>query len=225
MRKGIAAQMTRALAVPHAYVQVEVDASSLVRLRENAKRDYQAREGLSLSYVPFVVKAAVEALKRHQTFNAHWTEQGLLAKRRINVGVAVAVDDGLIVPVVRDVDQLSISGINHAIADVSARARAGKLRVDDFGGGTFTVDNTGWFGSNMTMPIINVPEVAILTMEVIRKRAVVVETEDGDVIAIRPIMNMVIGVDHRANDGAQAGYFLRDVKAWLEAVGPDTAIF
>jgi 2-oxoisovalerate dehydrogenase E2 component (dihydrolipoyl transacylase) len=225
MRKGIAAQMTRALAVPHAYVQVEVDVTNLVRLRESAKREFQAREGASLSYVPFVIKASVEALKRHPSFNAHWTEAGLVAKRRINVGVAVAVDDGLIVPVVRDVDQLSISGINRAIADVAARARAGKLRVDDFGGGTFTVDNTGWFGSNMTMPIINVPEVAILTMEVIRKRPVVVETEDGDVIAIRPIMNMVIGIDHRANDGAQAGYFLRDVKAGLEGIGPDTAIF
>ncbi len=99
MRKGIAAQMTRALAVPHAYVHVEVDATNLVRLRESLKRDYQAREGISLSFVPFVVKASVEALKRNPTFNAHWTDQGLVAKRRINVGVAVAVDDGLIVPV------------------------------------------------------------------------------------------------------------------------------
>jgi 2-oxoisovalerate dehydrogenase E2 component (dihydrolipoyl transacylase) len=225
MRKGIAAQMTRALQVPHAYVHVEVDVANLVRLRESQKRDYLAREGISLSFVPFVVKATVEALRRNPTFNATWTEQGLVAKRRMNIGVAVAVDDGLIVPVIRDVDQLSISGINRAIADVAARARAKKLRVDDFGGGTFTVDNTGWFGSNLTMPIINVPEVAILTMEAITKRPVVVETPQGDVIAIRPIMNMVVGIDHRANDGAQAGYFLRDVRAWLEGVGPDTAIF
>jgi 2-oxoisovalerate dehydrogenase E2 component (dihydrolipoyl transacylase) len=225
MRKGIAAQMTRALQVPHAYVHVEVDVSGLVRLRDALKRDYQAREGISLSFVPFVVKASVEALRRNPTFNATWTEQGLMAKRRINVGVAVAVDDGLIVPVIRDVDQMSVNGINRAIADVAARARAGKLRLDDFGGGTFTVDNTGWFGSNLTMPIINVPEVAILTMEAITKRAVVVETPQGDVIAIRPVMNMVIGIDHRANDGAQAGYFLRDVKAWLESVGPDTAVY
>ena len=224
MRKGIAAQMTRALQVPHAYVHVEVDVANLVRLRESQKRDYQAREGISLSFVPFVVKAVVDALRRNPTFNATWTEQGLVAKRRMNVGVAVAVDDGLIVPVIRDVDQLSISGINRAIADVAARARAKKLRVDDFGGGTFTVDNTGWFGSNLTMPIINVPEVAILTMEAITKRPVVIETPQGDVIAIRPIMNMVIGIDHRANDGAQAGYFLRDIKAWLEGVGPDTAV-
>jgi 2-oxoisovalerate dehydrogenase E2 component (dihydrolipoyl transacylase) len=143
----------------------------------------------------------------------------------VNVGVAVAVEEGLIVPVVRDVDQLSINGLNHAIADVAARARANRLRVDDFGGGTFTVDNTGWFGSNLTMPIINAPEVAILTMEAITKRPVVLETPGGDVIAIRPVMNMVMGVDHRANDGAQAAAFLRDVKAWLEAVGPETPVY
>jgi 2-oxoisovalerate dehydrogenase E2 component (dihydrolipoyl transacylase) len=225
MRKGIAAQMTRALAVPHAYVHVEVEATNLVRLRDALKRDYQAREGIPLSFVPFVVKAAVEALRHSPTFNATWTEQGLVARRRINVGVAVAVEDGLIVPVIRDVDQMSINGINRAIADVAARARAKKLRVDDFGGGTFTVDNTGWFGSILTMPLINVPEVAILTMEAITKRAVVVETPQGDVIAIRPVMNMVIGIDHRANDGAQAGFFLRDVKSWLEEVGPDTAVY
>lgn len=225
MRKGIAAQMTRALAAPHAYVQMEVDATRLVGLRESAKRDYRDREGIALSYVPFVVKAAVEGIKRHPTFNAQWTESGLMAKRRINVGVAVAVDDGLIVPVIRDVDQLSINGLNRAIADVAARARANKLRLDDFGGGTFTVDNTGWFGSNLTMPIINVPEVAILTMEAITKRPVVIEGPDGDAIAIRPVMNMVMGIDHRANDGAQAAALLRDIKAWLQAVGPDTPIY
>jgi 2-oxoisovalerate dehydrogenase E2 component (dihydrolipoyl transacylase) len=225
MRKGIAAQMTRALAVPHAYVQMEVDATRLVRARESAKRDYQAREGISLSYVPFVVKASVEALRRNPAFNAHWTDNGVLAKRRIHMGVAVAVDDGLIVPVVRDVDQLSLSGINRAISEVAGRARAGKLRVEDYGGSTFTIDNTGWFGSNMTMPIINVPEVAILTMEAITKRAVVIETPDGDQIAIRPVMNVVLAIDHRANDGAQAASFLREIKTWLEAVGPETPIF
>lgn len=225
MRKGIAAQMTRALQAPHAYVAMEVDVTGLMRLRDREKAAYQAREGLSLSYVPFVVKAAAEGLKRHPAMNAHWTEQGLMAKRHINVGIAVAVEDGLIVPVVRDVDQLSINGLNKAIADVSARARANHLRVDDFGGGTFTVDNTGWLGSNLTMPIINVPEVAILTMEDIRKRPVVVETPDGDVIGIRPIMNMVLAIDHRANDGAGATALLRDIKAWLEAVGPETPIY
>jgi 2-oxoisovalerate dehydrogenase E2 component (dihydrolipoyl transacylase) len=225
MRKGIAAQMTRALAVPHAYVHMEVDATNLVRARENAKREYQSREGISLSYVPFVIKGAVDALRRYPAFNAQWTDDGVLAKRRIHMGVAVAVDDGLLVPVVRDVDQLSISGLNRSITEVAARARAGKLRLEDYGGSTFTIDNTGWFGSNLTMPIINVPEVAILTMEAITKRPVVLETPDGDVIAIRPVMNMVLAIDHRANDGAQAAAFLRTIKTWLEAIGPDTPVY
>jgi 2-oxoisovalerate dehydrogenase E2 component (dihydrolipoyl transacylase) len=225
MRKGIAAQMTRSLTIPHAYVHMEVDAGNLVKLRESLKRSYAATEGTSLSFVPFVVKATVEALKRNRTFNANWTDAGLLAKRRINIGVAVAVDDGLIVPVVRDADQLSIHGLNVAIADVAARAKAGKLRVDDFGGGTFTVDNTGYLGTNLVMPILNVPEVGIVTMEAITKRPVVVSSPEGDVIAIRPIMNMVLGVDHRANDGAGGAALLRDIKAWLEHVGPDTAIY
>ena len=225
MRQGIAAQMTRSLQAPHAYVQMEIDATRLVALREGVKKSYQAKEGISLSYVPFVVKAAAEALKRNPTFNAIWTEQGLLAKRRINIGVAVAVDDGLIVPVIRDADTLSIHGLNAAITDVANRARSGKLRVDDFGGGTFTVDNTGYLGTNLVMPILNVPEVGIVTMEAITKRPVVQSTPDGDVIAIRPIMNMVLGVDHRANDGAGGAALLRDIKGWLEAVGPDTPIY
>ncbi|MFL5709014.1 MAG: dihydrolipoamide acetyltransferase family protein [Chloroflexota bacterium] len=225
MRKGIAAQMTRALQAPHAYVQMEVDATRLVALRDKANREYRAKEGVGLSYVPFVVKAVATALKKNPTFNAHWTEQGLMAKRRVNIGVAVAVEDGLIVPVIRDADQLSVHGLNVAILDVANRARINKLRVDDFGGGTFTVDNTGYLGTNLVMPILNVPEVGIVTMEAITKRPVVVSTPDGDVIAIRPVMNMVLGVDHRANDGAGGAALLRDIKAWLEAVGPDTAIY
>jgi 2-oxoisovalerate dehydrogenase E2 component (dihydrolipoyl transacylase) len=225
MRKGIAAQMTRALQAPHAYVQMEVDATRLVAFRERAKKEYQAKEGISLSFVPFVVKASAEALKRNPTFNAHWTDDGLLAKRRINIGVAVAVDEGLIVPVIRDADTLSIHGLNQAITDVANRARANKLRVDDFGGGTFTVDNTGYLGTNMVMPILNVPEVGIVTMEAITKRPVVVSTPDGDVIAIRPVMNMVLAVDHRANDGAGGAALLRDIKAGLEAVGTETSIY
>jgi 2-oxoisovalerate dehydrogenase E2 component (dihydrolipoyl transacylase) len=225
MRKGIAAQMTRALQAPHAYVEMEVDATRLVNFREKVKKEYQAKEGIGISYVPFVVKASAEALKKNPTFNAHWTDDGLLAKRRINIGVAVAVDEGLIVPVIRDADTLSIHGLNQAITDVANRARANKLRVDDFGGGTFTVDNTGYLGTNMVMPILNVPEVGIVTMEAITKRPVVVSTPDGDVIAIRPVMNMVLAVDHRANDGAGGAALLRDIKAWLEAVGTETSIY
>jgi pyruvate/2-oxoglutarate dehydrogenase complex dihydrolipoamide acyltransferase (E2) component len=225
MRKAIAAQMSRALAVPAAYSTVEVDMSAVVALRDAVKRDYQAREGLSLSYVAFVTKATVEALRRHPDFNGHWTDEGLWRRKAINVGVAVAVEDGLVVPVIKDADQLSIHGLNRAINELAERARTNKLRLDDIQGGTFTVDNTGWTGSIVTMPIINVPEVAILTMEAIVKRPVVLEGPQGDAIAIRPMMNMVLGIDHRATDGAQAGRFLADVKRWLEAVDSATPVW
>ncbi len=225
MRKGVAAQMTRSLQAPHAYVQMEIDATRLVQLRDRLKGAYQAKEGISLSYVPFVVKASSDALKRNPTLNAHWTDLGLVAHRRINVGVAVAMGEGLIVPVIRDADLLSIHGLNRAISEVAGRARANRLRLDDFGGGTFTVDNTGYLGTNLVMPILNVPEVGIVTMEAITKRPVVVSGPDGDVIAIRSIMNMVLAIDHRANDGAAGAALLREIKAWLEGVGPDTSIY
>ena len=128
---------------------MEVDASRLVALRERAKRDTRRKEGISLSYVPFVVKAAAEALKRNPTFNAHWTEEGLLAKRRINIGVAVAVDDGLLVPVIRDADTLVDPRAERGDHRRRQPRPANKFRIDDFGGGTFTVDNTGYLGTNL----------------------------------------------------------------------------
>ena len=171
MRKGIAAQMTRALAVPHAYVHMEVDATGLVNARERAKREYQAREGISLSYVPFVIKAAVEALEQYPTFNAHWTEQGSWP----SAGSTWASPSPSTTACSCRSSATWTSSRSTASTSPSptspARARAGKLKLDDYGGSTFTIDNTGWFGSNLTMPIINVPEVAILTMEAITKRA------------------------------------------------------
>lgn len=225
MRRAIAAQMTRSLSVPVAYLTVEVDMTAVVRRREAVKREYEAREGQSLSYVAFVTKACVEALRRHPDINAHWTDEGHWLRRDVNVGIAVAVEDGLMVPVVRNADGLSLHGLNAAINTVAERARARKLRMEDVTGGTFTVDNTGWTGSTLTLPILNVPEVAIVTMERIVKRPVVVEGPAGDAIAVRSMMNMVIGFDHRATDGAQAGRFLSDVKTWLESVDAQTPIW
>ena len=225
MRKAIAAQMTRTLAVPTAYVTIEVDMTAVVRRRERLKGEYQAREGMSLSYVAFVTKACVEALRKHVDFNAHWTEEGHWRRKAINVGIAVAVEDGLVVPVIRDADGLSLHGLNVAINDLAARARTRKLRPDEMQGGTFTVDNTGWTGSILTLPIINVPEVAIITMEKIVKRPVVIEQPEGDVIAVRSMMNMCIAIDHRATDGAQAGAFLADVRTWLESVDERTPVW
>jgi len=225
MRKGIAAQMTRAAQIPVAHSTFEADMTAVVKLRGDLADSYRAREGVGLSFLPFVVKAVVEALHGHPDLNAHYVDEGLLRKRRINIGIAIAVDNGLIVPVIHDADQLSINGINRAIQDLASRARANKLRLDDLQGGTFTVDNTGWFGSILTVPIINPPEVCILTTEAVVKRPVVRETPEGDVLAVRSMMNLVAGYDHRATDGAQIGKFVRDVICWLESVGPDSAIY
>jgi pyruvate/2-oxoglutarate dehydrogenase complex dihydrolipoamide acyltransferase (E2) component len=225
MRRGIAAQMTRAAAVPTAYSTFECDMTSVANLRAANAASYKAREGVSLSYMPFVVKAVVEALKGNPNLNATYSDAGLLRKRHINIGIAIAVENGLIVPVIHDADQLSLNGINRAIQDLAARARVNKLRLDDLQGGSFTVDNTGWFGSILTVPILNVPEVCILTTEAVVKRAIVRDTDDGAVIAVRSMMNMVAGYDHRATDGAQVGKFMKDVICWLEATGPDTSIY
>ena len=225
MRRGIANQMTRAAAVPVAYSTFESDVTGVANLRNVQGPAYKAREGAGLSFLPFVIKAVVAALHSHPDLNAHYTDDGILRKRRINIGVAIAVDNGLIVPVIKDADQLSINGINRAIQDLSSRARANRLRLDDLQGGTFTIDNTGWFGSQLTVPILNVPEVVILTTEAVTKRPVVRETSEGDVIAIRSMMNLVAGYDHRATDGAQIGRFMKDVICWLEAVGPDMPIY
>jgi 2-oxoisovalerate dehydrogenase E2 component (dihydrolipoyl transacylase) len=134
----------------------------------------------------------------------------------MNIGIAVAVDNGLLVPVIHDADQLSLSGVNHRVSDLAARARSNKLKLDEIQGGTFTVNNTGWFGSVSSMPIINAPEVAILSMEAIVKRPIVIEADGADVIAIRPMMNMTCSFDHRVLDGAQVGAFLSDVRKRLE---------
>lgn len=226
MRRSIAEHMVRSTSsVPHAYTTVEVDMSGVVALRDAVKGRYQAQEGIALSFVAIVGKAVVEGLRRNPDLNAHWTDQGLLRKANVNLGIAVAVDDGLIVPVIKDADRYSIHGLNLWIQDLATRARARKLRLDDIEGGTFTLNNTGWFGSVASQPIINIPQVAILSMEAIVKRPVVVETPAGDTIGIRPIMNLCVALDHRATDGAQVGLFIQDVKRWLEAAGPDTPVW
>jgi 2-oxoglutarate dehydrogenase E2 component (dihydrolipoamide succinyltransferase) len=225
MRRSIATQMTRSLQVPVAYTVIEVDMSGVVALRDRNKAQYQAQEGISLTFDAFVAKATVEALKRHADFNAHYTDEGHWLRQSINLGVAVAVEDGLVVPVIKDADRLSIHGLNRKIRELADKSRANKLMLDDIQGGTFTLDNTGWTGSIITQPIINTPQVGILTMESIVKRPVVVETANGDLMGIKPMMYMCLGFDHRATDGAQAGKFVADVKRWLEAVDSTTAIW
>ena len=223
MRKAIATQMTKALAIPVAYTVVEVDMSGVVALRDANKAAYQSKEGIGLTFDALVAKATVEALKTHADFNAHYTDEGHWRRAAVNLGIAVAVEDGLVVPVIKDADRLSVHGLNRQIRDLAEKSRAGKLSLDDISGGTFTLDNTGWTGSLITQPIINAPQVGILTMESIVKRPVVViDAGNGkDAIAVKPMMYMCLGFDHRATDGAQAGKFINDVKHWLESVDSD----
>ena len=225
MRKGIAAKMTRVKqTVPHAYTVIEVDMHNVVRWRERNQAAYKSREGIGISYVAAVIKAVTETLRQHPTLNSQFAEDKVILKQEMNIGIAVAVDNGLLVPVIHNADQLSISGVNHRVQDLAARARSNKLKLDEIQGGTFTVNNTGWFGSVSSMPIVNAPEVAILSMEAIVKRPVVIDVDGEDIIAIRPMMNMTCSFDHRVLDGAQVGFFLSDVRKRLEAWDPEMPI-
>jgi len=222
VRRTIAQRMAQsAFSAPHAWLSMEADVSSLVRLREGMKEEFRRREGVDLTYVPFVIKAATEALREHPILNSAWSEEGIVLKKRIHIGVAVGAEEGLVVPVIRDADQLSIAGLTHAVQKLTDRARAGRLSLDDVQGGTFTVNNTGAFGSEVSMPIINPGQAAIVSMEAIVKKPVVV----GDAIAIRHTINLCLSFDHRVLDGAAAGGFLQAMKKRLEAMGPDMSLY
>jgi 2-oxoisovalerate dehydrogenase E2 component (dihydrolipoyl transacylase) len=217
VRKAIAEHMLRSKQTsPHAYVMVEVDMSAVWRIRDREKAAFEERHGVKLTFLPFVARAVVEALQRHPTLNASWSDAGIVVKRAINLGIAVALEDNLIVPVVRDADRLSITGLATTMADLGARARSNHLKLDEIQGGTFTLNNTGALGAVMTQAIINQPQAAIMTMDLVVKRPVVV----GDAIAIRPIMNLGLSFDHRINDGLQATRFVTAVQKLLEGLDP-----
>jgi 2-oxoisovalerate dehydrogenase E2 component (dihydrolipoyl transacylase) len=221
VQRIIAQHMTRsANEIPAAWSIVEVDVDDLVTLRQGIKNEFLDREGAELTYLPFVIKAVVESLQEHPYLNSSWGGDKIILKKRINVGVAVAGADGLVVPVIHDTPSMSIADLAKAGRDLTNRAREGKLSLPDVQGGTFTVNNTGALGSIMSQPIINHPQAAILTTEAIQKRPVV---HDDD-IAIRSMMNVCLTFDHRIVDGAQAGAFLQSVKRRLEAMGPDTTV-
>ena len=223
MRRAIADHMVRSVqTAPHAWGMTEIDVSALVKLRAGLLAEWQRREGFELTYLPFFVKAVVEALRENPTLNARWSDQGVVLKKRVHIGIAVAVANGLVVPVVRDADQKSIAGLALAIREIVLKAREGRLTMDDLAGGTFTVNNTGALGSIASGPIINQPQAGIITMEAIVKRPIV--TED-DAIAIRSMMNSCLSFDHRVTDGAEALRFLRSVKQRVEAFGPGTTIY
>ncbi len=222
IRRMIAQAMVRSVSeIPHAWSTVEVDVTGLVSLRSQVRAEFQQREGVELTYLPFIIKAVVESLKEHRTLNASWGGDKIIIKNRINLGIAVAAPDGLVVPVIHDADRMSIAGLARALSDIAQRARQRKLTLIDVQGGTFTLNNTGALGSTVSYPIINHPQAGILTTEAIVKRPVVRD----DAIAIRSVMNLCLSFDHRINDGAESSGFLQAVKGRLEAMGPDTAIY
>jgi 2-oxoisovalerate dehydrogenase E2 component (dihydrolipoyl transacylase) len=222
IRKTIARRMVESKHnAPHAWTMVEADVTELAKFRESVKVDFKRKEGVDLTYLPFFIKAVVEALKQYPMLNAAWVDDTIRVKKRINISIAVATDDALVVPVIHDADRLSIAGLAHAVNDLAARARSGRLTIQDVQGGTFTVNNTGAFGSVLSQPIINAPQAAILSVESIVKRPVVV----NDAIAIRHMVNLCLSLDHRLLDGWVAGQFLKAVKERLQSFGKDMVLY
>jgi 2-oxoglutarate dehydrogenase E2 component (dihydrolipoamide succinyltransferase) len=212
MRRKIAEHMvlsTRTSA--HVYSVFHVNFSQVEKLRQQKKAEYEAA-GTRLTYMAFIARVVVEALHHHPTINASIDGDNVIYKKDINLGVAVALDDGLIVPVIKNADEKNVLGLSRAIADVAERARSKRLNPDEVHGGTFTITNPGQFGAQFGMPIINQPQVAILGVGTIEKRPVVVE----DAIGIRTMAYLTLGYDHRLVDGAVADQFMADVKHRLE---------
>ena len=222
VRRMIAANMVKSASeIPQAWTLVEADVTGLVARRQAVRADFQQREGINITYLPFVMKAVAESLKENPLLNSSWDGDAIIYKRRINIGIAAAAPDGLVVPVVHDADTPSIAGLASKIDDLVGRARRGKLDLEDVQGGTFTLNNTGALGSVLSQPLVNYPQAAILTTEAIVKRPVVV----GDGISIRSMMNLCMSFDHRIMDGAEASAFINAVKRRLESIGPDTAVY
>ena len=210
MRRAIANNMVQAWSAPHAHAVMEVDVTELMRYRDRVKGEFHEREGFDLSPAAFIAKSVVEALRTVPQVNCSWTDQGLIRHRELNLGYAVALgEDGLIVPVIKDADGKSLAGLMRSIRDVVDRAKARRLTLDDLSGGTFTLNNTGPLGTIVSSPIVPPGQAAILSSEAIRKRLVVT---DDDTIAIRQMMNIVIGFDHRVVDGSTAARFLTAVR-------------
>ncbi|HRC64375.1 MAG TPA: 2-oxoglutarate dehydrogenase, E2 component, dihydrolipoamide succinyltransferase, partial [Dermatophilaceae bacterium] len=218
LRKVIASRMVESLQVSAQLTTVvEVDLTRVARLRARSKAAFQAREGTSLSYLPFLALAAVEALKVHPMVNASINGDEVIYHGQEHLSIAVDTDRGLIVPVVKNAGDLNIAGLARGIADVANRTRTNKITPDDLTGGTFTITNTGSRGALFDTPIINQPQVAILGTGALVKRPVVVsDAEGGETIAVRSMMYLALSYDHRIVDGADAARFLETMKHRLE---------
>jgi len=217
MRKKIAQHMTQSKQTSaHVTTVFEFDFSAIEKLRRQYKEAY-AERGVKLTYLPFVVQAIVAGLREFPIINASMDDTNVIYHRDMNIGIAVALDWGLIVPVVKNADEKNILGLARVINDLGERARTKKLSPDDVQGGTFTITNPGIYGGLFGTPIINQPQVAILGVGGVKKRPVVVETQDGDSIAIRSMCIMSLTFDHRLIDGAVADQFMARVRQIIES--------
>lgn len=213
MRKRIAEHMVQSKRTSaHTYTVAEVDMTLIVKFRESVKADFEKREGFKLTYTPFILHAAVLALKKWPMMNSSVDGDKIIKKKYVNLGIAVALEDGLIVPVIRGADEKNLLGLARSAQDLSRRARSKKLKPEEVQEGTFTVTNPGGFGSIFGLPIINQPQAGILGVGAIKKRPVVID----DAIAIRSMMYLSLSYDHRIIDGAIAGQFLQEVVRSLE---------
>jgi 2-oxoglutarate dehydrogenase E2 component (dihydrolipoamide succinyltransferase) len=217
MRKIIADGMVNSRRTSaHVTTFFEADFTNIARLRERVKKSFEAQNGTKLTFLPFVIKATIDALKAMPVVNASTDGENIIYKSDYNVGIAVALDWGLIVPVIKNADRLSISGLAQVSQDLANRARAKQLKPDEVSGGTFSITNFGLYGGLTATPIINQPQLAILGMGGIHKKPAVVETPDGDAIAIRHIGVLSLSFDHRIIDGAVGDQFLAHVKKTIE---------
>ncbi len=222
VRRLIAENMVRSKStIPHAWQTQEADMSGVVANRSANKAAFQKQEGFSLTYLPYVVAAAVSALREHPEVNATFNETELIIHRDINIGVSVGLEDTLIVPVIRRADGLSIAGLARAVNDMAGRARSKQLKADDLAGATFTVNNSGTFGTLFSYSVINPGQAGILTMEAIVDRPVAV----NGMIGIKPMMYLCFSFDHRVLDGLQAARFLTSCRKWLEAVTLESPVY
>jgi 2-oxoglutarate dehydrogenase E2 component (dihydrolipoamide succinyltransferase) len=202
----------------HVTTVFHIDFAHVSRIRERAKRKFEQANGTKLSFMPFIFKSVAEALRAHPKLNAAIDGTNVVFKKDINLGIAVALDWGLLVPVIRNADQLNLVGLAKTANDLADRARAKKLGPDELKGGTFTITNPGVFGSLFGTPIINQPQVAILGIGTIEKRAVVATDEEGfDHLVIKPMSYFGITYDHRLVDGADADHFMNSMKKVLES--------
>ena len=219
MRKLIADHMVMSKHTsPHVTSFVEADVTNIVKWRERVKSSFEKREGEKITFTPIFIEAVAKAIKDLPMINVSVNGIQIIKKRDINIGMAAALPSGnLIVPVIKNADQLNLVGITKAVNDLANRARQSKLKPDETQGGTFTITNVGTFGNVMGTPIINQPQAAILAVGAIKKKPAVIETEYGDVIAIRHMMFLSLSYDHRIVDGALGGSFVRKVADYLEA--------